>query len=216
MNLLFYGYYLAEKGVKYREVDWAAVKIKQWVKGEDIKGSFTIPLASGKTRTFKSDDRQEFFAGLWQGMSKRITKDLSRPHAIIPIPGHKIVAAHQGAYRTLRYAQAIAAKSDGLLIAEDALRWISERDPQRGTSGWRSPDPRFDNLAVRRKVDLPCILFDDVCTSGSSLAAARWRLVDAGCRVVSAAVVMRPTHEPLSRMVGWHEEQAPEFARPLF
>lgn len=215
MNIIFYAYYLADKDIPKVDADWAPLKIKQWIKGEPIRGRFTIPLQDGGQRTFHEGERAAFMDGMWRSLAHKLEAVIDTPHAIIPIPGREVIRGHHGSYRTLDYANAIASHAPGLLAACDVLRWKEVREPQRGTSGWRSPMPRYDNLDLIWRPDIPCIIFDDICTSGSSIAAAQWKLEDAGAQVVLSTAVLRPTHERFERMSGWFDEQCPAFSRPL-
>lgn len=216
MNLLFYSYYLADRDIEKVDADWSPLKLKQWVKGDSIRGTFTLPTVGGKVLSFGPQDRDRCLQILWRSMAHQIVERIDEPHALIPVPGHSALVGHaKPVYRTWAYAEAVAASSGGKLVAFDGLRWRELRDPQRGQSGFRHASARYQNLELVGAPGLPAILLDDVCTSGATLTASAWLLEDAGVKVSMAAAVARPTHQRIEPMTTWRVEPLEEFTRPL-
>src|SRR5690349_6227420 len=101
MKLHYYSRYIAEYGGDRREIDWAAVRIKQWIKGEAITRAFSVPTQGGKNITFGPNDREKFLSILWRSVAHRLEKIIDKPHAIVPVPSHTTIVGGSNSYRTL-------------------------------------------------------------------------------------------------------------------
>jgi hypothetical protein len=187
-------YYLTDwNGVTPRQEDWDTNKVVKCLKDEPIKGYAQITIGGAAFR-LENSNRQEFLRRLWSVMGSGFETNA----AIVPIPNSAGVVGAPPTYRTLLYAQEIAANSGGKLVAVDALRWRAAAGAVHKQAGFRSPGPRFDNLTVIQRPDRPVILFDDVITSGSSFIAAVWRLSEVESTPIEGVVVARrtPTQQP--------------------
>jgi predicted amidophosphoribosyltransferase len=166
------------------------------LKGEPIKGYAQISIG-GVAFRLEDSNKQEFLTRLWGAMGRGFATN-QEPAAIVPIPNSAGIVGAPASYRTLLYAQEIAANSGGKLVAVDALRWKNAAGAVHKQAGFRSPGPRFENLTVIQKPDRPVVLFDDVITSGSSFIAAVWRLSEVESTPIEGVVIARrpPTQQP--------------------
>jgi hypothetical protein len=208
-------YYLTDwNGITARQEDWTSNKIVKCLKGEPIKGFANVSI-SGVPIRLEERSRQEFLAHLWSALG-RVFASANSSTAIIPIPNSAGVVGSTANYKTLVYAQEIAAASGGKLVAVDALRWKTSTGAVHKQAGARSAERRFDNLEVIQKPDGSAILFDDFITSGSSFIAAVWRLSEVGCVPGSGLAVARRTPIQQPQMFGFQQQELEIPQKPLF
>ncbi len=209
-------YYLTDwNGITARREDWDTNKVVKCLKGDPIKGYSDISIGG---LTFRLEDRskEEFLLRLWDELGKGYAADLKETTAIVPIPNSTGIIGAPANYRTLLYAQAMAAASCGKLVAVDSLRWKKAVPAAHRQGGHRTPEPRYDNLQVIQKPNYPVILFDDVVTSGSSFVAAVWRLSEVGSEPKEGLVVARRTPIQQPNMFEVKQEELPIPQKPLF
>jgi len=207
-------YYLTDwNGITPRQEDWTSNKVVKCLKGELIKGFAQIDVA-GVLFRLEEGSKQEFLTHLWSALGRTFNSP-NASTAIIPIPNSAGVVGAPANYKTLLYAQQIAAASSGKLVALDALRWRAATGAVHKQGGVRSPEKRFDNLTVIQAPDRPAILFDDFITSGSSLIAAVWRLSEVGCTPTGGLAVARRTPVQQPKMFGFQEQELEIPTKPL-
>lgn len=196
MKVHYFMTYLSkpEEDTKRDEAFWACVKIKQWIKGGEIKGYFSVDF-KGQRREFYQKDKAEFFDVIWEIMAIKAVEVVHGEFDIVPIPGHAVTGIGSSDFSNMTYAEAIAAKTDGAGRAVHCLHWEAVQEPQRGTSRHRRWRERYERLRVGLTPVRPVVLFDDVLTSGSTLIAAKKRLEDAGVQVVGALVLTKAVHD---------------------
>lgn len=165
-------------GITPRQQDYDADTIVKCLKGTATKGFASIKIR-GMSFDLNVDDRQQFLTHLWKSIGQSLRSVVNSQAAIVPVPDSAGTVTAPASYRTLRYAQAIAASSSGKLIAVDGLRWKPGVEPAYGQKR-RAPKARYDKLVVVECPKIPIILFDDTITSGSSFVAAYWRLDEQG------------------------------------
>lgn len=208
-------YYLTDwTGIKPRQEDWDTNKVVKCLKGEPIKGYAQVSVA-GTTFRLEERNKQEFLAHLWSALGRSFNSQ-NQSTAIVPIPNSAGVVGESANYKTLLYAQAIAAGSGGKLVALDALRWKAAAGAMHKQAGARSPERRFDNLQVIQKPDRPVVLFDDFITSGSSFIAAVWRLSEVGCLPTEGIAVARRTAIQEPKMFEYRQQDLEIPPKPLF
>ena len=209
-------YLIHQEGMSWRDQDYKARGVVKCVKNEEFKGNFEVRL-SGRRSRYSFATRQQFLAALWPHMASRICTVLNNTAVgIVPVPNSDATVNSTLEYKTLNYAQAIAQHSGGKLTAIHALRWKTVQSPQHKAKGRREPGPRFDNLQLIKKPEIPVVLFDDFFTSGSSLVASYWRLAEAGARPIRAFVIGRQTDTQEEKMTEWGSEDLPIPQQPLF
>lgn len=207
-------YLIHQPGMTWRDDDYRANKVVKSVKNEQFNGSFHVKI-SGVQRTFNYSSRANFLKILWPHMAKSILPKINGSANIVPVPNSGAIVGSQEEYKTLTYAKAIAAASNGKLTAVDALRWKKAQDPQHKGKGRRDPALRFGNLQLIKKPSAPVILFDDFLTSGASLIASYWRLDEAGVAPSRAFVIGRQTNTQEPKMLTWGSEELPIPPRPM-
>jgi hypothetical protein len=186
-------YYLTDwGGITPRQEDWDSNKLVKCLKDEAIKGYINLNVG-GENMRVDNNSKQEFLHRLWAAVGQSMGDAFPEQTAIVPIPNSAAIVGSPADYRTLRYAQAIAAASSGKVIAVDALRWKVCAEAAHRQKGFRTPERRYDNLVATACPAIPIILFDDVITSGSSFVAANWRLDEAGNAPKEGFVAARST-----------------------
>lgn len=201
MRVRHFCYYLTDwSGITPRPEDWATNKIAKCVQGQPIEGYVDVRVGGSDLRV-DNDNKSEFLRRLWIAVGQSLAATLTTHRAIVPIPNGSAIISSSGVYRTLQYAQAIAAASSGKMIALDALRWKAPAEAGYKKKGLRTPESRYDNLTVIKCPKIPIILFDDVLTSGSCFIAANWRLSEAGNFPAEGFVVARRTAIQEPKMV---------------
>jgi predicted amidophosphoribosyltransferase len=141
------------------------------------------------------------------GIAFGLIAGMDGPATIIPIPNSHVTSPTTPDFRTLGLAQAVAAESRGTLCAVPALVFA---EPQiKSHEGGPRNARHFENVyRVVADVDGNIILLDDVCTSGSHMIAAHWKLHEPPRRaVVLACIFGRTTREQLTHPVGVREEE---------
>jgi hypothetical protein len=194
MRVHHFCYYLtAWEGIKPRQEDYDTNKVVKCVKGDEpIKGFIRLSI-DGVIMRVNEQNKAAFLDSLWAAMGRSLGERLQAQTAIVPIPSSAGTVGAAATYRTLRYAEAIAAASGGKVAAVDALRWKTEAEAAHKQKGFRTPEKRYDNLIVIANTALPILLFDDVITSGSSFIAAYWHLGEAGNAPREGIAVARAT-----------------------
>jgi hypothetical protein len=209
-------YYLTEwSGITPRQQDWNSNKIVKCLKDEPIKGYATLKVGGTDLR-LDNNNKQQFLRRLWAAIGRSTDSALKTKTALVPIPNSYAIVGAPANYRTLGYAQAIAAASSGKVVAVDALRWKKELEAAHKQKGFRTPEPRYENLTVIECPELPIILFDDVITSGSSFVAAYWRLDEAGNAPTEGFVVARATAVQEENMFDNGQRELDIPPRPMF
>lgn len=209
-------YLIHQDGMQWRQQDWCTLGIVKCVKNEPYKGTFTAILG-GVSRTYSLATRSSFLNALWPHMANRICSVMGgRTATIVPIPNSDATKDSAEEYKTLNYARAIAANSEGKLKAVDTLRWSTKQEPQHKKSGRRDPAVRYRNMAAITKPTSPVVLFDDFLTSGASLIAGYWRLSENGVTPERAFVIGRVTYSQQEHMTKWGSENLEIPIKPFF
>src|SRR5271165_2161059 len=116
-------YYLTDwNGITPRQEDWDSNKVVKCLKGETIKGYAQIAIG-GVTFRIEDSNKEEFLLHLWAAIGKSFAASTKVVTAIVPIPNSAGIVGAPATYRTLLFAQHIAAASSGKIVALDALRW---------------------------------------------------------------------------------------------
>lgn len=216
MNVKHICFYLTDwNGISPRQEDYTAAKIVHCLKGREVKGYFDVILR-GVRHHVDDKNKHEFLTALWAAIGDLYARALSSTHALVPIPNSGAIVGSASVYRTLSFAQQIAQASSGKLIATDALRWKRAEGEVHKAAGLRTPDPRYENLAVIAKTSQPIILFDDVITSGSSFVAACWCLADLSMAPVAGLVVARRTIVQEPTMFSIEDRDLPIPPKPFY
>jgi hypothetical protein len=215
MRVQHFCYYLTDWPAERRQQDYDSNKVVKCLKDETFKGYANLTVGGSNIRVDNSN-KAEFRRRLWEAVGKSMGAALKEQTAIVPVPNSLAIIGSPPNYRTLGYAQAIAAASGGKVVAVDALRWKKVEPAAHKQPGFRTPEPRYENMTVIECPKLPVILFDDVITSGSTFIASFWRLDEAGNAPKEGFVAARSTkiQEPKMFVSEVRELEIPH--RPFF
>lgn len=215
MRVRHYCYHLTDwNGITPRQADYNAAKVVKVVKGKSLNGWFNASVG-GQTLRVDEANKQNFLDLLWKRIGTILSEHPGSQYALVAIPSSAGTVDAQEPHRTLQYARAIAAASNGKVAAVDALRWREGHAAAHSQAGMRFPETRYDNLVVTNCPQQPIILFDDVITSGSSFIAAAWRLEAAGNAPEEGFVIARRTVCQEPKMFGIEERELEIPSRPM-
>jgi hypothetical protein len=202
--------YLTDTSLQWRTADYRAMNMVKGLKGEPLKGWFEYEIA-GRVRRFDQSNIQEFVERIPKALARMIARHVEGPATVVPIPNAHVTAPEARDFRTLALAQAVAVESRGNLRAVPALVFT---EPQiKSHEGGPRNARHFESVYhVADEVEGPIILLDDVCTSGSHMIAAYWKLHEPAKRdVVLACAFGRTTRDQLQHPVGIREEELSTF-----
>jgi hypothetical protein len=189
------------------------------IKGQPLSGYAYVRVGPSQPRR-KLEASNAGDAVDWFGdMAARVllTAAVDAP-ALVPIPDSACTVGARRS-RTTAMADAIAARVPGAQVA-DALRFDQVMHSSHGRQGCR------DALSLHRHLTwqapevaaVPCVLVDDVITTGGHLAAAAAVLRQVGYRVdlaVCAVSAGRAAHPcPFDRVVRWVDDYVPASVWP--
>jgi predicted amidophosphoribosyltransferase len=152
---------------------------------------------------------------VFRAVAEKLKEELAPPFDIVAIPNSTATIKDKADCRIFEQARAVASAAGNGVRAIPALRWKRERTPTHKGGGSRDPQEHFENLEVVEKPTQPCVLFDDVLTSGSQMIGASRRLKTSGIVPVVGIVVGRAVKEQKSPVIGWYEEVVETESEPL-
>lgn len=195
-------YYLTEvEGVKWRQHDYNSQKIKNALKGDEVKGYFEL-IVDGKRRTFKEDNIDTFLPLLYAAVADKLAQLFDGELAIVPIPNSEATVGNTDPFRSFEHAAGIADALGPRAHAVPALRW-SKKKAKAHEGGSRDSNVHFENLTVAEPLNFPVVLFDDIITTGSQMIGAYRRLVHEGITPEFGIVCGRATKEQHDPVWGW-------------
>jgi hypothetical protein len=213
ISLVYYLTTAGEGGPAWREQDWTANRVIKCVKGEEVKGWFTVPLRSGERR-FDEQTKDELVTIICRNIALKLGTLNAKPVCLVPIPNSGATVKAKRRFRSLELADRVAAESKNRVEAVAALRWKTALAPSH-KGGPRDPALLLDNLVLTTRPQKPVVLFDDVLTSGGHMVACYRCLRAAGITPIAGVVIGRATPNQKPKMVGWQEELLPVAERPV-
>ncbi|WP_152278173.1 hypothetical protein [Methylorubrum populi] len=141
-----------------------------------------------------------------QVLAERLLELAPEPVTLVPIPNSHAHVGVPPTFRTLRLAEAVAARSEGRNRACPALLWAVAKEKQHQMGGYRSANQFYPNLRITQALETPVVLIDDVVTSGSQMLASAYLLRKAGVTVLFGMAVGRATTEQTDRVLSWSED----------
>lgn len=185
-----------------RDVDWDSKKFKALIKTGTIKGYCHVPLGKRQVRLNATDQLKAYETfGKWIDgqLAAEVYDD---PLSVIPVPNKIALAGKKVTYPTLALANAVAGQISKA-VPVDGARWTkvlpSSRDDAslRGDAG-RATLRKHLKIAPPPKKKVPCIVVDDVWTSGASIGAVCDELQKAGWSVLMGFCSAFTIHERLT------------------
>jgi hypothetical protein len=167
--------YLTEiAGIVWRARDHDAHDFVKAVKAQPINGFAQIPCRGQAHRV--DDSNRDLALELFGRMIADVAREhgLRSPAVLVPVPNSRCRVGCPLPPRTLEQARVLASELEQGLIVLDALRWSESVESASTGGGHREPQHLFDRLRVVQEFPaggLPCILVDDVLTSGGHLQA---------------------------------------------
>lgn len=214
LNVWSFIYYLTEvEGLSWRQDDYVGKKIVDAVKGKPINGYFEIKVGGQKT-TFNEGNIHQFLPNLFFTVAGQLKNLVGSPFDIVPIPNSGAVVGDDSDFKTLSHAREIAKFVGGGTQAVPALRW-NQAKQRAHEGGSRDPEVHYENLSVVSKPTRPCVIYDDVITTGSQMIACSRRLAVIGCTPVLGIVVGRAVKIQNTPVFGWQTEPLEIDRKPL-
>lgn len=187
-------------GEEWRKFDYDAKKIRDTLKGNQIKGYVTLTV-DGQRRKFDAANQAELREIVTAVIAERIDKEC--PSAtIVPIPNSSAAIGDGKSYRILDLARAVALKTASRNLVVDALRWATPMVASH-LNGSRDVDFLQGSLRLNARPNTPVVLLDDVVTSSAHLRAAARHLNRIGITTPLAIAFVRSTHELHENVFGW-------------
>ena len=184
----------------WRPQDHRASKFVKALKGETLNGYAYVPVLGVQRHLDNNnlDESIEWFGDLVANYMQE--HEMDPPFVLVPVPNSSNTRDSRRKPRTLKLAQAVAARIGQGTTVADCLRWKQDFGSARKGTGMATRDPAklYPNLAVVEKIDgsNPYILIDDAIASGGHLKACAAKLTKKGATVVAAFCGGRTVHEP--------------------
>jgi adenine/guanine phosphoribosyltransferase-like PRPP-binding protein len=180
------------------------------IKDRPIKGYGHVQLHGESTKREISSATRAQATGWFGQMAAQILNDHRVVRAIlVPLPNSDC-AVGVPASRTAALASAVASSSDA--VVADILRWDQVWPSASEQGGTRDPAILYRRLTLVGRIQPgPCVLIDDVLTSGGHLRAAAHVLASLGADVVLAICAARADQEPTSHPFEMRIEEYEDF-----
>lgn len=201
--------YLSQPGLAWREGDYTAYALVKALKQQPFKAQGTILTPDGPRRI--APDAASTAPSIWASLVADGVERAAPPGMVllIPIPNSSTTTASGTAPTTLAMATALAGRLRREVKVADILRFTdSMKSAQRG-GGTRDARILYQALTCTAAASptRPCILVDDVMTTGGHLQACAARLRSRGANVALAAVAALTVHDQSMPPVGaWDRE----------
>jgi hypothetical protein len=171
--------YLTRDVASMRGIDYDSTSLVKAVKGLELGNGYTDVQIDGKRCRINNSNKDDAIAWFAGWAAARIIALGTQPKVLIPVPSSKTIVNSPEDFRTMKIAQAIAARVPKA-NALSTLRFIEAR-PSSREGGSRDPAVLYPNLTITK--GLPpgqIVLIDDLMTSGGHFIAASWALDDRG------------------------------------
>ena len=187
--------YLTDIGGAWRGQDYDAHDFIHALKGREFNGYAQIPV-SGKSKRLDNtnlDKAIDWFGVMVADYLEE--KGIQNPASLVPVPNSDSVV-NAGSPRTACLARAIAKRLTSDTQVADVLRFERKVPSANQQGGTRDPEELYKRLVVTGDISgSPCVLVDDVLTSGGHLRACAARLRRAGAKVSMAFCAGRASGE---------------------
>lgn len=188
------------------------------IKGEPVKGYGFVSVGAGPKRRIdqsNADDAVEWFGEMAAEFLQLETFTTSP--LLIPFPDSKSIRTTLVS-RTRRLADAIARRYAATVL--DTLRFDRAMPSSHSEGGSRDPQTIYPRLCLIRSIPFgtPCVLVDDVVTTGGHLRAAATFLRRIGpvpLAICVASASQIPVDSPFQRITRELEDFSPKSIGPV-
>ncbi len=144
----------------------------------------------------KHADRPDLARPLGHALRAHLREHPISADAIMPVPLHPVRLARRGYNQAALLARHVG-RELALPVSYGRLRRIEPTPPQQGLGRAQRIANVAGAFAIHGRVEGVVLLVDDVCTTGSTLAACARALRSAGADEIRACVVAHAENEPV-------------------
>jgi predicted amidophosphoribosyltransferase len=209
MRVVAFAAYLTRTHQQWRPEDYDAYKFVRAIKGRTINGYAWVPVGGLRRKLVQANAEEAvvWFAQMAHGYLENHA--IMPPYTMIPIPSSSCTVNSTEEPRALALAQAIAARTGG--VVWDGIRWQVEMIPS-SQGGPRDPRTFYEQSVLTEQIPVGRLIFiDDVVTSGSHLTGLAARMRENGNDPNLSICAGRTVHEPFQGPFALIEEDIADF-----
>lgn len=206
--------YLTNVNSPWRPEDFDAYKFVHALKGHQLRGYAKIPVR-GSTKRLNGTNIDSAIGWFADMATDFLTGQRAlKKFMLVPIPNSSSTVRGGAKPRTVKLADALAARIGERAKVLDCLRWKKNLGSASAEGGPRDAKTLYENLQVTEKFveGTEIVLVDDVMTSGGHFQAATARLRGHGAVVRFAVCGGRTTKLQEKRAFSVEEEPLEDFA----
>lgn len=190
--------------VKREQAEWQALHAVNVVKGKPLRGTFNFQITGRGGVSISALNSGLFLEEVCFRSATQLRGKYGKDFCIVPVPNSDATIANRKPFRTLQVSNRIAALVGAPCVAKDLIRWRGEVGQAHKGERSRDVDAHKGQMRLTAKSQKPIVLFDDVVTSGSQLAAAKLLLEEEGMAVIGMLAVAEVVNQgERSDVPGW-------------
>lgn len=203
--------------VKREQAEWQALHAVNVLKGKPLRGTFNFQITGRGGVSISAANSVVFLNEVYYRAGMRVRERFGKDVCIVPIPNSGATILDRGVFRTAELAAGIAQQVGAPCKSASLIRWNSVVGQTHKGERLRDVDQHKSLMRIAAKTDKPIVLFDDVVTSGSQLAAAKLLLSENGMVVVGMLAIAEVVNQgERSDAPGWRTANRSPFSMTDF
>lgn len=187
----------------WRPIDHKMNKLVKALKGLQINGYVEV-WVKGEMRRYSQQNAGDILQIIHGSIAKKLSREIEDDFTLVPVP-NKLAVLGVDEFPTRTSAEAIAALLGDRASVAPCLRWKARLAKARD-GGPRNPEILANNLNLTALPEGKLVLYDDMFTSGSHIAACSRILAEAGNMPILAMTFGWATELVIPRPFEWREE----------